>query len=696
MTNQAPTFEPISQPTDPFEASHVLRNAIRYFETIRHAAESCSVNLDWLHAHQAEFIPCLDTDVIFASIFDADRKMPTWTKGGLLTGFEGEAIKFENLYRLTGPHKLRHYLDTMHQYSLPPGTILEILARQRQLQIDLSKRGRELLEIVESSDIDVIDRLILHSRTKKRRKFGEILRENVEIFAKKMIHVHLLREIVNNATKFEDLTRQDAKSTHDTELARQAYRAALDALNRRRGDIPKNNACDAMNVGMIVQCFNTNLPTEKPLLPLLITDTEPVWRSQRIVQEYLQDDGYGQKPIVLSNPYFLGLIGSLLGINTLANRASYQAASDTATNLEHDAKKLANACRRLWEPLRISLRKFSHKRRVLREAADVEAGFEQLYIELSRFESQWQEVLDPQERFGQMDREVLVHNLFTPSIMLGLESRDRKTINTSLNSLKDSLRQDRQMKMDLWGMLLEYGRAIHPAQQFTSNLGGFRLSTSQPDSLLSELHTPKTDQFDKPDFHQNHKIRIACHLPIPDGVGAFMAVDSWRNKPKDDEARMLRVTWIHRGDVDEVWRSGTRLLKECMPQDNGGRDIFQYKTFGSRLWDLIESKKQLGWTSILSKHLEERETPNLVEALRGSFAFSMECGTLNDTGHKEFQAGFIFREPDLKPDLIMKLADALSDSAAERLPRALYSDILEHILLEVMAINIKTTGKRTA
>src|SRR5262245_30475272 len=130
--------------------TEMLELALRYFAGIRDAARACVDNFSWLMlgGEDIEYVPCLDFDVVAASLFDLSVPSHAGSEGTGSTKSDRSKPFEIDLGTLAGPAVLEFFARRMKRIAIPSGAMAELLAFKQRTRLYATDGARDVLRIL--------------------------------------------------------------------------------------------------------------------------------------------------------------------------------------------------------------------------------------------------------------------------------------------------------------------------------------------------------------------------------------------------------------------------------------------------------------------------------------------------------------------------------------------------------------------
>ena len=581
-------------PSADFGCRDITRGARNVFSKIKASAEACSRNFAWLEANDGDLVPCFDTDIIYAAFFDYNGpKIDKSKEGNKNVGNKilHEALK--NVEALEGPRVLRYYLNTVSRFSLPPGTVAEILELQQQIEHSLGRNARYIVDVV--GDYTRAPSSFRTKRVTHARNFGSVLKTSIEEFTSAYSGLRLLEQLVFRSENFEDLlVAYSGGSVVERSLYDQALTQLLEHLNTRRRGYPRNNLCDAWNGASVANLFYSSQSGPNCILPVLVTNTSSVQTASGIFRSVVSDDAAPSlTPELVASSAFLTLQEGLMDTASIFTRetASFPVARENADNLARDVEDLLVLYHR-------QLRYLDGNQKV-GKSRDESA---RIAFEFSKFSEEWSDVVWRHQDLRAIDQGDLALKLSGGAldwVLSGVERKRRGEFKSGLvNRIREVAASEGQLRYDLWEACLSFSKneEFKISQKFLPGFHFyFSLDTASPladmtnDNRYAESGIGGDLSFTFKTAPE--KWRIGCGLPGADSSAIF-AIDKTSRAGEEPRYRFL---WSLQPDVEMAWEIAVKFLITSKVWSESGS--FGAKALGSKEYALEKNNKRpLNWS----------------------------------------------------------------------------------------------------
>jgi hypothetical protein len=607
----------------------LLNASLGYLSSLMLAADACQVNFRWHQFNNSHSVPFLDFDIIFgalpSSVIETKIKQPDSDPNG---------IQFKPI----GPHMLRSLLSTMEEYTLPPGTIAEVLDRKKLLTGKLSERANTFLTNLQQAKSNTAD-IVQHYDPDY--PISTLLLEDLNDLSRHIDDLTLMQTVVKRSTPIEQFFTPSSVKTDAG-----VFKTVFDHLTTIRPKYSRSNFHDAINASSVYNIYlNPPRSISRPT-PILITDTTPV----QSVDTLLLKRGQGARvePYLFQNRMYLMLAFGLLK----RCERRYRAAFDEAELFGNQVRELE----RLYATLIDSC-----DRQMRRGARPSEIGPDDLskhdlsllLFKKKVFDEEWRDMLYPDVRASELDRGEYLRLLLSPQVKSLLDSTDSDAIKEGAAQLEQNLRTQRHPEYQLWDALLNHSD-VPPVQVNSPASGLFKITVKRNTGELLRRERSDTEarDIDWKILSEKHDIRVLLE-PNYISTGVVLAIDTWRNDDGDDH--FLGVTWLQSADLEILCDTAVRLLRQLSRYDPIV-DIRLYR-HQDRIIDRIYLSSL---KTTLSSHASSADI-HYVEICSESATYFADLRPLGET---ERQAGLVFGV-ELWMQLLRSDLSAMISSTAE-------------------------------
>jgi len=521
----------------------LLQRALSYTSSIVLAAASCQVNFRWMHFNAKHWLPLLDFDVICGAL-------PTFALHGQIERRLDSSLDVLNFHPV-GPYTLRSLLSELDDYTLPPGTVGELLHHQDMLTGKLSNRAKGFLNTLENVKLAENPSVLFAA---SQRTLGDLLLQDLSLFTEEVRDVRLLEHILKNQTAIETFYT-DANTDQQSV---DAYRAVYHYLQGARPALSLNNFHDAVNVASVVRLYNAQAQDLGPrLVPILISDTD-LLRGFEGLTNWLRPTTAETPPPVLLHDHLYLLISQ--GLFHLCE-GRHRTAADEAELLEREARNLERTYSELLLTCRNRVDAGMPERELSIDMLS-EHEMSMLFFARTSFDEEWRTLLAPSIGHKEQDRTELLNALMSPGVKSLLTDRNPGAVRNGVSLLEKNLQAYRHPEYDIWELLLEYGKTGPQALgSIRSQLFSFSITPADGRLLRDVVAGVPLADFDATCLKGQHDIRLAV-LPNYIGIGAVLAVDSWSDA---DHKRFLSITWAHKCAAIDIADALTGFLYKVLP-----------------------------------------------------------------------------------------------------------------------------------
>lgn len=589
------------------ESPQLLQQATDYFGMLASAAAACEQNFAWMHevnrerkhrnpnAKEAKVLLILDTELIFAAMMGSNNDGHF---SRLTSPFE--QISFDiNPGNLIGPHILQHYLSTALDFTIPPGTATELLAKIEELGAQVAVPARRLIrELSSTTDFKSPGLGVLQYR----RKYGSMLATTFSGIADRFAKMALIEDIVHRHTPYEEIKNSAV-------LPMGPIEEVFIHLKNRRPRYPKSNYLDALNLASIVDIFPDDPYGNDSAvwLPILVTNTKSVLGTHGIVESNLPLRQQHGMPRLICNFAYLHVSSMLCSYYAVDERGElpYEMLSNKASSLRISCAELERTANRLAE------RGVKH---VKTSRGEAYGPIVDMLNELTQFEDEFGDILQEPDDLVGIDRTILINEIFSDQTAKSMAMQRGHRRNTAAQELKEELVHFRHPRYNLWKLLITF------SQQNYDAIGIDKLRKHVQVMYYDDDGTPLAEISKKDLSDQFSADKRMAFILNPVSQSPVLVVDYYARGV--NKTPTLKVTWCYEGESSEAWKHLSQAMHGLMLRNLGGtHPDAVYRVLSAEADDIADRIRLKDSHKLLDRHYVN---PGYIDIAAEGFACSMD------------------------------------------------------------------------
>ncbi len=623
---------------------------------IQQAVLACRRNIQFSSLHKLSPVPFLDSDVIYSIL-------PTVAAKDAAKEYDrkrdaNEVLQqFEQLVR---PATTSYYLESCHDdYFIPPGTMLELARKEKELLGNRAHSARNLDRILNYKHNQLSSNEWRQLTSRSLVKFVE---QNVTEALGTDADLETLRSAIAKSSR----ASSDMLGKAVGKYAESVFTTISYYLNRKRPSYTQNNYCDAINAAVVAHVFertgvsqgSRRSASQHHILPILISRTNEILNSPRWIgqiAEISQDS-----PELVSHPTLLGFLASLP--SKFGAPVGGSADDDFIGQIENDIQRLLCLYNTLISDINIeSLDPHDISLEQLRKHTNLLYQWEIIVHETQVFAERWFEYIGPIEARARSDRNVFINRLSLLNVRELFGNNDKDRMLQAISRLKKRLREIEYKSQNLLDTILAFSR-----EGLTGSLVGIESRNSALEFLVTEDQMPnyllsKTRPGAQIDICSIKNLsakgvkRIIVHQALFRSVGAVLSIDLEEYRSN----LYLRITWKHPLDSEEAWMTGASLINRWLADRNVTH--ISYHVFEAHEKDDIVGKfHHRNARLTYSKLGEETKELDYFEIGNHRCLFFADGISLCDT---ETQIGVVFPASDWTPQRANYLSQTMAKTS---------------------------------
>ncbi len=549
-----------------------------------------------------------------------------------------------------GPHTLSYHLTHLDSYSVPPGASIEILRRKQNLLGVVSSRAKRFLSVMDVAAESPDPLSVIRSDVRSEQgSLKEIVREELHELTNVTSHIGLVDGILDKATSMESVLSDDGNTNVGS-----AYRKSYDILSGRRPQRQFSNFCDALNVEVLYQLYQTKKKIRhgRHIVPTLITDTREVDLLEQPLRSLVVHQEHGR---LINKSEYMVVVNGLLG----AANGSRSYCVDLSRLLTQDIQALQTA--------------YSVAKNDLESGcSDYLGRIETFQLRLGSFLQEWSRIFMPAENEAHRDRKLYLKELIGAEQEKMLSAKDPKLLRKTLKKVRNDIMQYKHPNHDVWKSLwkpdatLNIRSSLHAWNAYSIQL------CANDGSLLSELRFADVNNLGfnvKETLRLHSSVRAVAFCPSL-SVNGLMVADLYRSIERQES---ITLTWKHPLAATEM----LTLLHKCALRFTPSNDecgIIRYVCADNTTEEI--SVSECAWAKVEKEAMGEGRVLYLELEISGVILFA-DLDYLDDG---EQQAGFNYNPKIIQADRQETLVEFACESSPYVFPRLLVADLFASLV----------------